>query len=118
MWGSVETTVKLGLTGLAGFTLACVVIETAGTFIGTAVAGSSNGQNYVVTRTVVELLLAVWKSTSASGAPDNSSLSHFSAMTRPTWLGRAARNRHRHAIEPASRRWRGGRRDDSSTNAP
>ena len=28
-----------------------------------------------------------------SGAPDNSSLSHFSAMTRPSWLGRAARNR-------------------------
>ena len=26
----------------------------------------------------------VWKSTSASGAPDNSSLSHFSAMTRPS----------------------------------
>jgi Ca2+-dependent lipid-binding protein len=26
---------------------------------------------------------AVWKSTSASGAPDNSSLSHFSAMARP-----------------------------------
>ena len=50
----------------------------------------------------------VWKSTSVSGAPDNSSLSHFSAMTRPTWLGRAARNRHRHAIEQASRRWRGG----------
>ena len=114
MWGSVETTVKLGLTGLAGFALACIVIETAGTVIGTAVAGSSDGQNYVVTRTVVELLLAVWKSTSASGAPDNSSLSHFSAMTRPTWLGRAARNRHRHAIEPASRRWRGGRRDDSA----
>ena len=68
MWGSVETTVKLGLTGLAGFTLACVVIETAGTVIGTAVAGSSDGQNYVVTRTVVELLLPVWKSTSASGA--------------------------------------------------
>ena len=54
------------------------------------------------------------RSTSASGAPDNSSLSHFSAMTRPTWLGRAARNRHRHAIEQASRRWRGGRRDDSA----
>ena len=35
---------------------------------------------------------------------------HFSAMTRPTWLGRAARNRHRHAIEQASRRWRGGSR--------
>ena len=33
---------------------------------------------------------------------------HFSAMARPTWLGRAARNRH--AIEPASRRWRGTRR--------
>jgi len=28
--------------------------------------------------------------------------------------GRAARNRHRHAIEQASRRWRGGRRDDSA----
>ena len=40
------------------------------------------------------------ESTSASGA-----LSHFSAMTRPSWLGRAARNRHRHAIEQASRRW-------------
>ena len=25
-----------------------------------------------------------------------------------------ARNRHRHAIEQASRRWRGGRRDDSA----
>ena len=50
---------------------------------------------------------------SASGAPDNSSLSHFSAMTRPSWLGPAVRNRHRHAIEQASRRWRGGRRGDS-----
>ncbi len=50
----------------------------------------------------------VWKSTSASGAPDNSSLSHFSATTWPRWLGRATRNRHRHAIEQASRRWRGG----------
>ena len=47
---------------------------------------------------------AVWKSTSASGAPDNSSLSHFSAMTRTSWLGRAVRKRHRHAIEQASRR--------------
>ena len=44
----------------------------------------------------------VWKSTSASGAPDNSSLSHFSAMTRPCWLRRAMRNRHRHAIEQVS----------------
>ena len=30
----------------------------------------------------------VRKSTSATGAPDNSSLSHFSAMTRPSWLCR------------------------------
>ena len=35
-------------------------------------------------------------------------------MTRPCWLGRAVRNRHRHAIEQASRRWRGGRRADSA----
>ena len=55
-----------------------------------------------------------WKSNKASGAPDDSSLSHFSAMTRPSWLGRAVRNRHRHAIEQASRRWRGGRGDDSA----
>ena len=60
MWGSVETTAKLGLTGLAGFTLACVVIETAGTAIGKTVAGSSESQNYFVTRTVVELLLALY----------------------------------------------------------
>ena len=58
MWGSVETTLKLGLTGLAGFTLAPPVIETAGTVIGTAVAGSSNGQNYVGTRTVVKIITA------------------------------------------------------------
>ena len=46
---------------------------------------------------------------------DNSSLSHFSAMTRPSWLGRAARKQHpAHAVEQASRRWRGGRRDDSA----
>ena len=50
-----------------------------------------------------------WKSTSASGAPDNSSLSHVSAMAWPRWFRRAARNRHRQAIEQA-RRWRGGRR--------
>ena len=60
------------------------------------------------------MFYSVWKSTSASGAPDNSSLSHFPAMTRPSWLGRAARNWHRHAIEPASRRWRGGRCDASA----
>ena len=39
---------------------------------------------------------------------------HFSTMTRPSWLRRAVRNRHRHAIERASRRWRGGRRGDSA----
>ena len=60
MWGSVETTVKLAFTGLAGFTLACVVIETAGTAIGKGVAGSSESQNYFVTRTLVELLLALY----------------------------------------------------------
>ena len=43
---------------------------------------------------------AVWK--------DNSSLSHFAAMARPSWLVRAVRNEHHHAIEQASRRWRGG----------
>ena len=48
----------------------------------------------------------MWKSTSAPGAPDNSSPSHFSAMTRPSWLGRAVMNRHRHAIEQASHRTR------------
>ena len=41
------------------------------------------------------------------GAPDNSSISPFSAMAWPSWLGRAVRNRHRHAIEQAPRRWRG-----------
>ena len=46
----------------------------------------------------------VWKSTNASGAPANSSRSHFSAMTWPPWQGRAVRNRHRHAIDQASRR--------------
>ena len=35
-------------------------------------------------------------------------------MARPSWLGRAVRNRPRHAIEQASRRWRGGRGDDST----
>ena len=35
-------------------------------------------------------------------------------MTQPSSLGRAVRNRHRHAIEQASRRWRGGRREDSA----
>ena len=39
----------------------------------------------------------------------------FSAMTRPSWLGRAVRNRHHHAIEQASRRWRTRRKFDSHT---
>ena len=56
----------------------------------------------------------VCKSTSAPGAIFTN---HFSAMTRPSWFGRAVRNRHRHAIEQASRRWRGGRRDDSAQRA-
>ena len=34
-------------------------------------------------------------------------------MTQLCWLRRVVRNRHRHAIEQASRRWREGRRDDS-----
>ena len=34
-------------------------------------------------------------------------------MTRLCWLSRVVMNRHRHAIEQASRRWRGGRRGDS-----
>ena len=54
---------------------------------------------------------AVWKSISVSGAPDNSSLSHVSAMTRACWLRSAVMNRHRYAIEQAPRRWRRGRRE-------
>ena len=38
---------------------------------------------------------------------------HFSAMARPSWLRRAVRNRHRHAIDQASRRWRGGHDSDA-----
>jgi hypothetical protein len=54
----------------------------------------------------------VWKSTSATGALFTKSFLGDDAAD--LWLGRAARNRHRHAIEQASRRWRGGRRDDSA----
>mgnify|MGYP002032926667 CR=1 FL=1 len=39
---------------------------------------------------------------------------HFSAMARPSWLRRAVRNDDHHAIEQASRRWRGGQRDASA----
>ena len=45
-------------------------------------------------------------------APTTCAPSQNSHSTRPSWLGRAVRNRHRHAIEQASRRWRGERRDD------
>jgi len=38
---------------------------------------------------VYDVVAACVEINSASGAPDNSSLSHFSAMTRPSWLGRA-----------------------------
>ena len=58
----------------------------------------------------VELLLPVWKSTSVSGTLSE----ELSAMTWPRWLRRVVRNRHRHAIEQVSRRWRGGRRDGSA----
>ena len=57
---------------------------------------------------------AVWKSTSASGVPDNSSLRHFLAMTRPSWLEEPASPRHRAGV--ASMAWRTTRR--FSTNAP
>ena len=76
-------------------------------------ASSAMGSAYVL-RTTDDWSTPVWKSTSASGAPDNSSLSHFSAMTWPSWQGRAVRNRHRHAIEQVPRRWREGRTDDSA----
>ena len=50
---------------------------------------------------------SVWKSTSVSGAPDNSSLSHFSAMTLPSWLGRAEEPASpRHQAGVASMAWR------------
>ena len=55
---------------------------------------------------ITVVFAAVWKSTSVSRAPNYSSPSHFSAMTRPCRLRRAVANRHRHAIEQASRRWR------------
>ena len=44
------------------------------------------------------------------GAPDNSSLSHFSAMTRPCWLRGAVRNR---LATPSSRHRVDGAEDDA-----
>ena len=60
MWGSVETTAKLGLTGICGFAIACVVIETAGTFIGAGLTGGGEGTAYLCTRTAVELVIALY----------------------------------------------------------
>jgi len=53
----------------------------------------------------------VWKSTSASGAPDNSPPSHFSAMALPRWFRRAVQ-------EPASPRHRAGVASTAWRNAP
>ena len=53
-------------------------------------------------------VLACVETNQCGGCTRHPSLSWL-AMTRPSWLGRAARNRHRHAVEQASRRWRGGR---------
>ena len=55
------------------------------------------------------MFYSVWKSTSASGAPDNSSLSHFPAMTRPSWLG------HRAGVASMTRRPRTRRKNLIST---
>ena len=92
-----------------------VAVGFAGRFVGELTGrpllGAEVLAGYLVFGTVSG---TVRKSTSASGAPDNSSLSRFSAITWPSWLGRAVRNSHRHAVEQASRRWRGGRRDDSA----
>ena len=110
MWGSVETTVKLGLTGLAGFTLACVVIETAGTVIGTTVAGSSDGQNYFVTRTIVELLLALYVADFVTGCVE---INQCVGCIPPSGDDPAS-PRHRAGV--ASMAWRSTRR--FSTSAP
>jgi len=49
---------------------------------------------FYVKEKFAKMLAAVWKSNSDSGA---------SAMARPSWLGRAVRDEHHHAIEQASR---------------
>ena len=43
----------------------------------------------IVSQELIEPSTAVWKSTGASGAPDNSSLGRVSATTWPRWLRRA-----------------------------
>ena len=64
----------------------------------------SGGEAAFRARRVLMASAAVWKSTSASGTQ-----SHFTARTRPCWLHRVVMDRQRHAIEQASRRWRGER---------
>ena len=70
----------------------------------TAVSKVDGSRSLVYNVPWTMMFTAVWKSTSASGAPDNSSLSHFAAMTRPSWLCRAVRNRYHHAIERTRRK--------------
>jgi len=51
------------------------------------ISGAANDDPTFENYSVVSALqsLAVRNSTSASGAPENASLSHFAAMTRPCW---------------------------------
>ena len=69
------------------------------------IVGKGSSDPYVKLKVAGTTLEPVRKSTSESDAPDNSSRSHLSAMVRPPWRRRAVRNRHRHAVEQASRRW-------------
>ena len=65
---------------------------------------SSGGFRTWRTFQALNMVLACVEINQCVGCTDNSSLSHFSAMTRPSWLGRAVRNEHQDAIEQASRR--------------
>ena len=49
-------------------------------------------------REETEMVSACVEINQCVGCTDNSSLSHLTAMARLSWLGRAARKRHRHAI--------------------
>jgi len=100
-----------GIAGMnvVGATLVGVVGGVGGGTVTGALTGANAARGvfwmrdprYLLLSTVVAVATycPVWKSTSVSGA------------------SRVVMNRHRHAIEQASRRWRGGRRDDSA-NAP
>ena len=72
--------------------------ESDGGIVGLSKLGRDDSESNFQILCRSEQCQPVWKSTSVSGAPENSSLSHFSAMTWPRWLGRAVRNRHRHVI--------------------